>query len=77
MKAAEEGGVSYSEYKSKDLLKELMSSKSLFTGGEMKGGASSAGSDDDPSGDNMGDDEIIRILPSKAKKKFQQERREK
>ena len=76
---------SYSEYKGKDLIKELMSNKNLLTAGGGGGGgapgdvksegSSSAGSDDDPSGDNMNDEEIIKILPSKAKKKFQMEKR--
>ena len=56
---------SYSEYKGKDLIKELMSNKSLLNAGggggggvgEVKSeGSSSAGSDDDPSGDNMNDE---------------------
>lgn len=70
-------GKSYNCFKTKDLMKELLSNKSLWnSGNELKSEGSSGGSDDDPSGDNLNEDEIVKIIPQKAKKKFVEERRE-
>lgn len=69
-------GRSYTCFKTKDLLKELLSNKSLWnSGARSEDGGSSAGSDDDPSGDNLEDEEIVKIIPAKAKKKFAEDRK--
>ncbi len=63
---------SYSGLKAKDLMKELLNNKASWSTQAPSEG-SSGGSDDDPSADNLSAEEIVQLIPDKAKKKFEED----
>ena len=57
-------------YTKKALIAELMSDKSLLMAGSTKNDSGDeAGSDSDPSEDNMEEEEMAKIIPIKVNKK--------